>query len=115
MSSTGEGRTRKLGFLQYLGYGVGDAANNLTFMMVSSFLLLYYTDVAAIPAATAGTVFLVVRIWGGLTDLFAGRSIVPAVAILIGALIMFAYPLTEDVFRRIVRETATRRAAGEAT
>ena len=52
MSSAGEGRTaegeggaRKLGFLQYLGYGFGDAANNLTFMMVSSFLLIYYADV----------------------------------------------------------------------
>jgi glucuronide carrier protein len=75
VSSNGERRTRKLGFLQYLGYGLGDAANNLTFAMVSSFLLLYYTDVAAIPAAAAGTVFLVVRVWGGFTDLFAGRRV----------------------------------------
>ena len=41
--------------------------------MVSAFLLIYYTDVAGISAATAGTLFLVVRIWGGVTDLFAGR------------------------------------------
>jgi glucuronide carrier protein len=74
-AADGEGGTRKLGFLQYLGYGAGDAANNLTFMMVSSFLLIYYTDVAAIPAAAAGTVFLVVRVWGGFTDLFAGRRV----------------------------------------
>ena len=63
----------KLG--QYLGYGAGDAANNLTFSMVSAFLLIYYTDVAGISAATAGTLFLVVRIWGGFTDLFAGRRV----------------------------------------
>jgi Na+/melibiose symporter-like transporter len=44
-ATNGEGGARKLGFLQYLGYGFGDAANNLTFMMVSSFLLIYYTDV----------------------------------------------------------------------
>jgi glucuronide carrier protein len=44
-ATDGEGCTRKLGFLQYLGYGFGDAANNLTFMMASSFLLIYYTDV----------------------------------------------------------------------
>jgi glucuronide carrier protein len=75
VSSAGEGRARKLGFLQYLGYGFGDAANNLTFAMVSSFLLLYYTDVAGIPAAAAGTVFLVARVWGGFTDLFAGRTV----------------------------------------
>lgn len=81
MSSAGEDgaadreeRTRRLGFLQYLGYGVGDTANNPTFAMVSSFLLIYYTDVAGIPAA-AGTLFFVVRVWGGFTDLFAGRRV----------------------------------------
>lgn len=75
MNSDDGGRTRKLGLLQYLGYGVGDAANNLTFAMISSFLLIYYTDVASIPAAAVGTLFLVVRIWGGFTDLFAGRKV----------------------------------------
>jgi glucuronide carrier protein len=57
---------------QYLGYAAGDAANNLTFSMVSAFLLIYYTDVAEISAATAGTLFLIVRIWGGVADLLAG-------------------------------------------
>jgi glucuronide carrier protein len=60
---------------QYLGYGVGEAANNLTFSMVSAFLLIYYTDVAGISAAAAGTLFLVVRVWGGITDLFAGNRV----------------------------------------
>ena len=63
-------RTRQL-----LGYGAGDAANNLTYAMVGSFLLLYYTDVAHIDAAAAGTIFLVVRIWDGLADLLAGRLV----------------------------------------
>jgi glucuronide carrier protein len=60
---------------QYLGYAAGEVANNLTFSMVSAFLLIYYTDVAGISAATAGTLFLVVRIWGGVTDLFVGRRV----------------------------------------
>ena len=60
---------------RYLGYGAGDVANNLTFSMASAFLLIYYTDVAGIAAGTAGTIFLVVRIWGGLTDLFAGARV----------------------------------------
>lgn len=60
---------------QYLGYGAGDAANNLTFSTVSAFLLIYYTNVAGISAAAAGTLFLVVRVWGGFTDLFAGRRV----------------------------------------
>jgi glucuronide carrier protein len=58
---------------QYLGYAAGDAANNLTFSLASAFLLIYYTDVVGIAAATAGTLFLVIRVWGGITDLFAGR------------------------------------------
>ena len=41
----------KLRLSQYLGYALGDAANNLTFSMASAFLLIYYTDVAGIPAA----------------------------------------------------------------
>ena len=58
---------------QYLGYAAGDAANNLTFSLASAFLLIYYTDVVGIAAATAGSLFLVIRVWGGVTDLFAGR------------------------------------------
>ena len=60
---------------QYLGYASGDVANNLTFSMASAFLLIYYTDVAGIGAGAAGTLFLVVRVWGGVTDLVAGRRI----------------------------------------
>lgn len=60
---------------QYLGYGAGDASNNLTFSLVSAFLLIYYTNVAGISAAAAGSLFLIVRIWGGFTDLFAGRVV----------------------------------------
>jgi glucuronide carrier protein len=43
--------------------------------MVAVFLLIYYTDVAGISASAAGTLLLVVRIWGGFTDLFAGGRV----------------------------------------
>jgi glucuronide carrier protein len=60
---------------QYLGYGAGDAANNLAFAMTSMFLLLYYTDVVGIAATTVGTLFLIVRVFDGFADLFAGRVV----------------------------------------
>jgi glucuronide carrier protein len=60
---------------QYLGYGAGDAANNMAFSMTSMFLLLYYTDVVGIAATTVGTLFLVVRVFDGFADLFAGRVV----------------------------------------
>jgi glucuronide carrier protein len=59
----------------YLGYGAGDAANNLAFSMTSMFLLLYYTDVVGIAATTVGTLFLVVRVFDGFADLLAGRVV----------------------------------------
>lgn len=65
----------RLGPIQYLGYAAGEVANNLAFQMVSTFILLYYTDVAGISAGTAGTLLLVVRIWGGVTDLLAGQRV----------------------------------------
>ena len=65
----------KLGTRQYLGYAAGEVGNNLTFQMVSVFVLIYYTDVAGISAATAGTLLLVARFWGGFTDLLAGHVV----------------------------------------
>ncbi|WP_129337556.1 glucuronide transporter [Cellulomonas endophytica] len=65
----------RLRLSSYLGYGAGDAANNLAFSMSSMFLLLYYTDVVGISAAAAGTLFLVVRVWDAFADIFAGRQV----------------------------------------
>jgi glucuronide carrier protein len=65
----------KLGFRSVLGYGAGDAANNLAFSLSTTFLLLYYTDVIGLPAAAIGTMFLVVRLWDAFADLFAGRMV----------------------------------------
>jgi glucuronide carrier protein len=70
-----EERPAGLRLPQYLGYGAGDAANNLAFSMTSMFLLLYYTDVVGIAATTVGTLFLIVRIFDGVADLFAGRVV----------------------------------------
>jgi glucuronide carrier protein len=60
---------------QYVGYAAGEVANNLTFQMVSVFVLIYYTDVAGISAAAAGSLLLVVRVAGGFSDLLAGRAV----------------------------------------
>ncbi|MGY3565531.1 glucuronide transporter [Sinomonas sp. RB5] len=64
-----------LGLRSIIGYGAGDAANNLAFTTTTMFLLVYYTDVAGISAAAAGTLFLVVRVFDAFSDLFAGRMV----------------------------------------
>ncbi|GHH79494.1 glucuronide transporter [Promicromonospora soli] len=58
-----------------LGYGAGDFANNLAFATAGAFLLIYYTDVAGISAAAAGTLLLVVRIFDAFADILAGRIV----------------------------------------
>src|SRR5919112_2618030 len=65
----------KLSVKSIIGYGAGDAANNLAFTLGTTFLLLYYTDVVGLPAAAIGTMFLVVRLWDAFADLFAGRVV----------------------------------------
>ena len=77
MKTSGEQNvtTKKLGPATYLGYAAGDAGCNLAFAMFSMFLLLYYTDVAGISAAAAGTLFLAVRAWDAFADVFAGRMV----------------------------------------
>lgn len=61
--------------LSILGYGAGDLANNLAFTLSTTYLLLYYTDVAGISAAAAGTLFLLVRVFDAFADIFAGRIV----------------------------------------
>lgn len=55
-----------------LGYGVGDLGNNLVFQSLLIFLLFYFTDVFGIAASIAGTIFLVSKIWDGVSDPIMG-------------------------------------------
>ncbi|HET7305726.1 MAG TPA: MFS transporter [Segeticoccus sp.] len=61
--------------IQIIGYGAGDAANNLAFSITAFFLLFYYTDVAGISVAAAGTMFVLIRLWDACTDILAGRIV----------------------------------------
>jgi GPH family glycoside/pentoside/hexuronide:cation symporter len=55
-----------------IGYGLGDTASNLFWQTFMLFLLYFYTDVYGIPAAVAGTMFLVTRIWDAVNDPIMG-------------------------------------------
>ena len=65
----------KLPKISIIGYGAGDAANNLAFTTATMFLLIYYTDVAGIAAASVGTLFLVLRIFDAFADVAVGRLV----------------------------------------
>ncbi|MQY39950.1 Isoprimeverose transporter [Streptomyces sp. RB17] len=60
--------TVRLGWREKAGYGAGDLASNLSWNLVGGFLLYYYTDVALMPAAALGTLFLVARLLDAVVD-----------------------------------------------
>lgn len=64
---------KKLSRTSVFAYGAGDAANSMIIGTANMFLLAYYTDVAGLGAAAAGTLLLVVRLFNAVTDVFAGR------------------------------------------
>lgn len=54
---------QQLSWRTIVGYSLGDVANNFAFAMGALFLLSYYTDVAGVGAAAAGTMLLLVRVY----------------------------------------------------
>ncbi len=55
-----------------IGYGFGDAASSMYWKIFTFYLAIFYTDVFGIPAAAAGTMFLVTRIWDTSNDPIMG-------------------------------------------
>ena len=64
---------RPFGIKDKVGYMFGNVANDLTFIMASMFLTVFYTDVLKINAGLVGTMFLVSRIVDAFTDTAMGR------------------------------------------
>ncbi len=60
---------------QRVGFGAGDLAQNLIYQTVSMYLLIFYTNVYGISAASAGVMFLIVRIVDVLWDPIVGAFV----------------------------------------
>ncbi|WP_256235024.1 MFS transporter [Bacillus sp. EB600] len=63
------------GMKDKIGYLFGDFGNDFFFILVSSFLMVFYTDVFGISPAFVGTLFLIARIWDAFADVTWGRFI----------------------------------------
>ena len=57
---------------EYVGYALGDTASNLFFVTFNIFLIFYYVDVWAIPAASVSFMMLAVRMWDAAIDPMIG-------------------------------------------
>lgn len=61
-----------LSLKEKIAYGVGDLGNNFLFDMGQLYLLKYFTDVIGLPAAAAGGVFAIAKIWDAFADITIG-------------------------------------------
>lgn len=64
---------RKFGFRDKLGYLLGDFGNDFTFILSTSILMKFYTDVMGVSAAIIGTLMMVARFVDAVTDVTMGR------------------------------------------
>ncbi len=64
----------RLSMREKVGYSLGDAASNIYFQTFIIFLLNFYTDVFGIPAAAAGTMFFLSRIFDAINDPIMGAA-----------------------------------------
>ena len=63
----------KVGPKQYVAYGMGNFASQMSWTMVSSYLTIFYTDVFGLAAGAVSILFLIARIWDGCTDVMMGE------------------------------------------
>lgn len=59
----------------YIGIFASNVASNPLYTLLSSFLLLFYTDYIGLPAAACGGVILASKVMDGISDLIAGHII----------------------------------------
>ena len=64
---------KKFGLRDKIGYLFGDFGNDFTFILSSSFLLKFYTDVMGVSAAAVGFVMMFARFADAFTDIAMGR------------------------------------------
>jgi len=67
--------TRPFGMRDKFGYLFGDFGNDFFFILVSAFLMVYYTDIFHISAELVGILFFIARLWDAVADFAWGRFI----------------------------------------
>lgn len=65
--------TKPFGFRDKFAYLMGDIGNDFTFVLSSTFLLKFYTDVMGVPAAVVGAIMMIARFVDAFTDVTMGR------------------------------------------
>lgn len=70
-----EKKIRPFGMRDKIGYMFGDFGNDFTFILSSSFMLKFYTDVMGIGAAVVGILMMAARFIDAFTDVTMGQIV----------------------------------------
>lgn len=74
MAEKGNNTTvRPFGIRDKLGYLFGDFGNDFTFILSSSFLMKFYTDVMGVDGVVVGVIMMIARFVDAFTDVTMGR------------------------------------------
>ncbi len=65
--------TRPFGIRDKVGYLFGDFGNDFTFILSSSFLMKFYTDVMGVDGVVVGMIMMIARFVDAFTDVTMGR------------------------------------------
>ena len=55
-----------------VGYGSGDVAGNVVYVLLSAFVMIYLTDTAGLDAGIVGTLMMLSRLFDGFSDIIFG-------------------------------------------
>ncbi|MCD7841117.1 MAG: MFS transporter, partial [Lachnospiraceae bacterium] len=74
MAKTGT-KVKPFGWADKIGYAMGDFGNDFTFILSSSFLLKFYTDVMGVSAFLVGVMMMLARFVDAFTDTAMGQIV----------------------------------------
>ena len=66
------GEKKYLTWYNKVGYGSGDVAGNVVYVLLSAFVMIYLTDTAGLNAGVVGTLMMVSRLFDGFSDIIFG-------------------------------------------
>lgn len=72
MSELNKYGTKPLTFANYVVYGMGNFASQLSWTMVGTYLSIFYTDVFGLGVGAVALLMLVAKVWDGINDPMMG-------------------------------------------
>ena len=71
-STAAAGEKKYLKWYNKVGYGSGDVAGNVVYVLLSAFVMIYLTDTAGLNAGVVGTLMMLSRLFDGFSDVIFG-------------------------------------------